>query len=103
MKSEKIKVVSYRVPTGAEIKAFVECLNLAVSVGHDLTYCQSGHETSVRSVVYYPILDALGIRSFNGNLIVRRVEFLSCDSFAFAMRKKGTLCLCTPLWLGGDK
>jgi hypothetical protein len=101
MKSEKSQVLSYRVPAGAEIKAFVECLNLAVSVGHKLTYCQSGQETAVRSVVYYPLLDAVGVRSSFGNLIVRRLELLSVDSFAFTMAGSRDLTICTPSWLGG--
>jgi hypothetical protein len=101
MKSEKSQVVSYRVPTGAEIKAFVECLNLAVSVGHNLSYCQSGHETVVESVIYYPISDALGIRSSCGNVIIRRVELLSVDSFAFTMAGSCDLTLCKPSWFGG--
>jgi hypothetical protein len=101
MQSEKSQVVSYRVPTGAEINAFVKCLNLAISVGHKLTYCQSGHETVVRSVIYYPIPNALAIRSSCGNLIIRKVELLSCDSFAFEISGSRSLTLCPPSWFGG--
>ena len=101
MESEKSQVASYRVPTGAEIKAFIECLNLAVKVGHKLTYCQSGQETAVRSVMHYPVLDAVGILSSFGNLIIRRVELLSVDSFAFTMAGSRELTICRPSWLGG--
>ena len=98
MKSESL--VSYRVPTGAEIKAFVECVNLAVKVGYIVTYAQSGAEWRVSRVVvkdfgepYFEVVTWCGLP-----LPARNFLLISSDSFAFEARYK-PLQKMVPNWM----
>lgn len=91
----------YRVPTGTEVQSFVNCINLAVKVGHRVTYAQSGAEWRVASA---RVLDV-------GNLLVevvtwcglplpsRDAALFSVDSFCVDVSPPRRFEMMVPCWL----
>lgn len=101
MKTQSAQRASYRVPTRDEIKAFVDCINLAVKVGHRVTYCESGHETVITCVLWLPAIDSLHIVCTDLFSRHRLVSLISVDSFAFEIPGSRGINLMTPSWLEG--
>lgn len=102
MKTKTAQSASYRVPTGAEIKAFIECLNLAVKVGHRLTFASGGTVWDVARVEVVD-LDRLVVVTVCGLPFGFNLVGILPDTFGFTMPGNRQLFLCSPCWLGGDK
>lgn len=102
MKTSSAPCASYRVPTGAEIKAFVECINLAVKVGHKVTYAQSGAEWVVSKVrvLEFSEVPTIQICTARGLFLpARDALWIERDSFAFQIAANGPVQRMEPSWM----
>lgn len=95
---ETAQGASYRVPTGAEVRAFVQVVNIAAGM-HRVSYAQSGEERVVQFLEVAADLETVMIYFVGGDVLRRAVDLIGRDSFAFRMAGCRIESLMSPSWL----